>query len=134
MTDITRSFTSGQYSITVHRAKVRDRIRRDSLIGRLQRLELGDTESRFMFARAAAQSEVSGAEWLNAAPTDEELARVFEAWLDLDAALYDTWEKQLSQVNAAPGDPDLLPPGEMSDDAKKKPPTSASTGKPTPKP
>lgn len=113
-----RTFTYKNVTITVRRAKVRDRLNRDIILGKLQREGVGDPLSRYTFATLVSQSTVVGMPWIDAVSTPEEITATFEAWLNLDGALYDLWGGEFEIVNLPMNDPDLIPADRLTDEKK----------------
>lgn len=113
-----RTFTYRDITVVIHRAKVRDRLVRDTVLGKLQRDGIGDAPSRFAFATAVAQSTVTGMQWVDASADAEELKAAFNRWLDMDGALYDEWDHALYVVNLPMNNPDLLPPEQLTAEKK----------------
>jgi hypothetical protein len=100
--------------ITLRRAKIRDRLLVNSIVGKLgiDTEDVADFAAKRFFARLITQGQVEGdlGYALPAvADSEEDLQAAYEAFLDLDAGLYDSLEQGLYEVDRPLNDPDLLP-------------------------
>lgn len=122
-----RTFTHNGVTVTVHRARIRDRVARDIIIQKLQRAGVGDAFERYTFANLLSQSEVDGLPWGTSLSSDAELAVAFDAVMNSeDTTLYEKWDDELRLVNSALNDAALLPP-DATDPPKVEADESAAT-------
>lgn len=103
--ETTITFQWNDATITVRRAKTRDRLAEDTF---QMKLAPGDTDvSEKIAARTygqfCSQSSVEGDvgfPLLPATTPEEEMRKGFEAWLDAGSELTELWQKKLNTVNA----------------------------------
>ena len=102
-------------TITLRRAKIRDRLLMNSIIGKLgiDATDTGDFAGKRLFARLITQAQIEGDGLGFALPanadSEEDLRVGFAKFLDLDGELYDSLEEALHEVDRSLNDPDLLP-------------------------
>ena len=97
--------------ITLRRAKIRDRLLVNSIVGKLG-IDIEDFAAKRLFARLITQAQIDGdlGYTLPAlADSEEDLRASYENFLDLDGSLYDDLEQGLFEVDKPLNDPDLLP-------------------------
>jgi hypothetical protein len=110
-----RTFTHGSITVTVRRAKVRERLAVSVVHSKLEEVPFFE---RHFFARALTQSTVTGMQWATPADNAATLRAVFDAWMELDGDVWDAWQDALTGVDAPPNDPDLLPPQLIPEEKK----------------
>jgi len=112
---LTKVIEWGEAKITLRRAKIRDRLLVNSIVGKLgiDTEDVADFAAKRFFARLITQAQIEGNGLGYTLPaiadSEEELRASYELFLDLDAGLYDGLEQGLYEVDRPLNDPDLLP-------------------------
>ncbi len=105
----------GGVTVTFRRAKIRDRLMANKIIGRLgvDTEDIGDFAFKTSFARLVVQAQIDGDGLGFTLPaitdSEEEILAAYEKWLDLDGGLYEHLQQALFDVDGPLNDPDLLP-------------------------
>jgi hypothetical protein len=106
---ITETFDWQKAKITVHRARVRDRLAVDSIQTKLAAdADIATIIAVRQFGRILAQSSVEGEVGFPLPPptaSEGDLRAAFNLWLDVDAELMDRWDATLKRVDAALTEP-----------------------------
>ena len=104
----------GGVKVTLQRAKIRERLMINSIIGKLGIVaeDTGDFSGKRLFARLITQAQINGDLGFAlpaSADSAEDIRKAFELFLDLDGDVYDALEQALYEIDRPLNDPDLLP-------------------------